>query len=366
MHLRTITTAPPVTPRRMYGGNPVLEPDPSHSWESHVVLNPAAVYVPAGEELHTLCAALNLPERTVTYLQRAGGACIMLYRAQGDLDEVKKHAPSSLGLALFTPELELVWRFPEPVIRPEEPFHNLGVEDPRATHIHDTYYLYYTGYAAGIPGGPPETRKIQICLATTRNFLTWNLLGPVDGDLNTVPNKNAALFPEPVHGRWLLLHRPMDGPDAMAIHLAEADRPEGPWRSRGLLMESYTYREFARSWIGAGGPPIPLGGGRFLMIYHQGHFTEDGHREYDLAAALLDFNKREPVQARIEPLMRPTGRFEQQGDSKLGVDNVLFTCAGYVLRDHVIVPYAGADSRIFAARLHLPTLLNTLESMASG
>lgn len=361
--MRTITTPPPVTPERMHGGRPVLEPDPAHAWASRVVLNPAAVHVEAGAELEALYDAWGLPGDRRDHLRTAGGACVMLYRAQGDA--VDGHAPSRLGLAVFTPLLEPVWRRDEPVLSNDAPFHNLGVEDPRCTKVGDTYYLYYTGYAEDTPGAPPEARRVRVCLATTRDFVRWTLHGPARGDLNAVNNKNAALLPEPVDGRWLLLHRPMEGPDAMAIHLAEADDPAGPWRSRGLLMKSFEYREFARSWIGAGGPPLPLGDGRFLMIYHQGHFTPEGTREYDLAAALLDFGDDTPVRSRIEPLMRPTGAAEQQGDADLGVDNVLFTCANYRLGDRLVIPYAGADSRIFGAVTGFGALVEALEHAAA-
>jgi predicted GH43/DUF377 family glycosyl hydrolase len=285
----------------------------------------------------------------------------MLYRAQGKIEPAKQHAPSYLGLALFTPTLELVRRYTEPALAPEAAFHNLGVEDPRCTRVDDTFYLYYTGYATDHPGDPEAPRQVRICLATTQDFLDWHLHGPIAGDVNTVENKNAALLPRPVGGRWLLLHRPMEGPDAMAVHLAEAEQPEGPWRSLGLLMQSYRYQEFERSWIGAGGPPLPLDDDRFLMIYHQGHFTPEGRREYDLAAALLDFAASAPVRARIEPLMRPTEDAERQGDAVLGVDNVLFTCANYFWQDQLIIPYAGADSRIFGASISAEALVDALE-----
>ena len=64
------------------------------------------------------------------------------------------------------------------------------------------------------------------------------------------------------------------------------------------------------------------------MIYHQGYFAPDGRREYDIAAALLDFSDDDPVRARIEPLLRPEGKLEQAGDPDLGVDNVLFIRTG--------------------------------------
>ncbi len=339
---------------------------PAHSWESRVVLNPAAIRVESGPALDALFDIWELTESRRDRLRDAGGACVMLYRAQGDVEPAKGIAPSYLGLAILTPKLDLVQRWPHPVIEPSASFHNLGVEDSRCTKIGDRYYLYYTGYASaeGKESGH-EGGVTRICLATTTDFLNWDLRGPVDGDLNQFPNKNAALFPERVHGKWLLLHRPMEGPHAMTIHLAEADQPGGPWRSRGRFMESFPYREFARSWIGAGGPPIALGDDRFLMIYHQGHFTAEGAKEYDLAAAMIDFNAPEPVVGRIEPLMRPTGKIEQVGDRALGVDNVLFTCANYRDGPNLMVPYAGADSRIFGATVPLDSLVTALSPEAT-
>lgn len=359
--MRTITWTPPVVPERLHGGRAVLEAVVDHAWESRVVLNPAAVLVESEAELEVLFEAWGLDSADRVRLQESGGACVMLYRAQGQAEREKHHAPSYLGLAVFTPELEFVWRRSHPVILPAEPFHNLGVEDARCTRIGDTYLLYYTGYATKDPEEPTADRRVRICLATTRNFMEWDLRGPVAGDVNDFDNKNAALLPETVGGKWLLLHRPMEGPDAMAIHLAEARDPGGPWISRGLLMRSHRYHEFERSWIGGGGPPVPIGDGRFVMIYHLGHFTSDGDREYDLAAGLLDFGKDPVVRARIEPLMRPDAPGEQLGDAELGVDNVLFTCANYVWRDRLIIPYAGADSRIFGASVDLAGLVGALE-----
>jgi beta-1,2-mannobiose phosphorylase / 1,2-beta-oligomannan phosphorylase len=357
LETRSITLAPPVNPRRLHDGLPVLQPDPGVHWASRVVLNPAAVMVDDDATLLKLIDRLHLDERTVRSIRARAAVTVMLFRAQGDLDPSLDHAPSRIGLALFTPELELLYRASEPVIDVGEPFHNLGVEDARCSRVGDTFYLYYTGYCQESDG-----RRVRICLATSENLVDWQLHGPLAGDLNDVDNKNPALFPEPVQGKWLMLHRPMEGPGAMAIHLAEADSPAGPWRSRGLLMHSFAYHEFERSWIGAGGPPVSLGGERFLAIYHQGHFTRDGRREYDLAAALFDFGLDDPVVARIEPLMRPSGPIEQAGELALGVDNVLFTCANYVLGEDLIIPYAGADSRILGASVHLQALVSALEN----
>ena len=358
--VHSIREMPRLSPERLHDGHAVLEAVADHAWECRVVLNPAAVLIEDGPELEALLGAWGLADEHKDRLRTAGGACVMPYRAQGEEEPRKSHAPSYVGLAVFTPGLELIWRRPEPVIRPEEPFHNLGVEDPRCTKVDDTYYLYYTGYATEREGDEEADTRVRICLATTQDFLTWDLHGPVEGDVNDVDNKNAALLPEPVAGRWRLLHRPMQGSGAMAIHLAEADDPAGPWLSTGVLMRSRRYAEFDRSWIGGGGPPLSIGGERFVMIYHLGHYTPQGDREYDLGAALLDFSIEPIVTERIEPFMRPDGPRERLGDAELGVDNVLFTCANYRWRDRLVIPYAGADSRVFGAEVAFEQLVEVL------
>lgn len=372
----------PVEVERMHGGRPVLSPDPERDWESRVVLNPAAAYLDAADLERLLPRWPNLPGDAVRQLRDAGGAAVLLYRAQGEAFVHHGHHASSLGLALCTPNLEVVYRHPEPVLAPDAPFHNLGVEDPRCTRVGDTFYLYYTGYTTAPPeGGWTHTgdghpalypddeaqRRVQICLATSDDLFAWTTDGPVRGGLNATDNKNAVLFPEPVRGRWYLLHRPLDGPAPMAVHYATADAPEGPWRSHGLLFASERYADFAASWVGSAGPPVPLGDGRFATVYHQGHYDYDGRKLYNLSAALLavqpDGTLR--VEARIEPLLVPTGAAERDGDPLLGVDNVVFSCANYRLGDDLIVPYAGADSRIFGARIPFAPLVEALEARAA-
>lgn len=345
---------------RLHGGKPVLTPREGSDWESRVVLNPGVVLVDDSAMLQTLIRKWGLDDHQKKQLTDAGAAAVMLYRAQGRVVPSKGLAPSYMGLAVFTPGLDLVWRRETPVISPVDPFHNLGVEDGRCSYISGEFRFLYTGHYRDEKRGQ---NSVQICLATTNDFVNWKLHGPLKGNLNDVNNKNAVFFPERVHGKWMMLHRPMAGPDPKSIHLAEAADINGPWETRGKLMASYVYREFRQSWIGAGGPPVALGNNRFLVIYHQGHFAPNNEREYDLAATIIDFP--EPgvsrVGRRIEPLMRPTGAEEQKGDASLGVDNVLFTCANYLYGDDVIIPYAGADSRIFGARINLKQLLDELE-----
>jgi predicted GH43/DUF377 family glycosyl hydrolase len=311
-------------------------------------------------------------------LLEAGGACVMVYRAQGT-DFARDtpqgtHQASSLGLAVFTPDLTLVRRWPLPVLAPEESFHDLGLEDPRCTRVGDTYYLHYTGYSSSGRIDRSSGGRIQLCLATTLDFITWKLHGPLERelasgreqDVNLYDDKNGALFPQPVDGKWLLWHRPMSGEHPMAMHLAEAERPEGPWLSRGCVMASHRFREQAVSWVGAAGPPIALGAGLFLALYHQGHISFEGKRLYNLSAMLVRPTAERPVIARIEPILLPEGDLEQVGDPLLGVDNVVFSCANYLVGDRLVVPYVGGDSRIFGAVFSLSALVACLEAAADA
>ena len=158
----------------------------------------------------------------------------------------------------------------------------------------------------------------------------------------------------------------MEGEDAMAVHWATSESPAGPWTSEGVLFRSYRYRGVCpvvgRGRRSAGSRSAAAGSSWSTT---RATTPRTGRREYDLSAALLDFSQDDPVRARIEPLMRPTGAYETEGDDDLGVDNVLFACANHRWGDRLVLPYAGADSRIFGATLPFEGLVAALEAEAA-
>lgn len=342
---------------RLNDKRPLIERITSHAWESKVTFNPACILVEDRDALANIIAALPFPPAVKHRLELEEALCFLLYRAQGTRTPERDYTASSLGLAVLTPDLKLLARHTSPLISPEYDFENLGVEDARLTRVDGGFILLYTAYGRGSP-----RNTIRIALASSRDLVHWEKHGLLRADFNSVDNKNAMLFEHTVGGKYLILHRPMEGDHAMAIHWAEADNPFGTWRTRGLLMQARPNPSFAETWVGGGAPPLSIGNNRFLMIYHIGNRAADGRREYDLGIAIVDPTAPQPVLRRDEPLLRPETPYETIGDKELGVNNVVFICGAYFYRGELYFPYAGADSVVLGGRIEAAELKEYLRT----
>jgi predicted GH43/DUF377 family glycosyl hydrolase len=337
--------------QRLNSGKPILVKVESNPWESKVVFNPGCVLVEGEDEVGEIVESMKPDKETLDKLRNHRALVFVVYRAQG-MDEFKR---SSLGLAIFTPDLKLIKRFPHPIVKPEEKFENLGVEDPRITKVGKSYFMFYTGYASGSEGN-----KINICIAETKDFVHWRKHGLLKGEINEVDNKNAVLFPEKINGKFVLLHRPMEGEKSMVIHYAISDDILGEWKDFGVLIDCEVKPGFVKSWNGAGAPPLKIDEKNFLMIYHIGNFKSDSTREYHLGIALIEKDDRSYIKLvkKFEPFLKPETEFETKGDEELGVNNVVFICGAYFYDDYLYFPYAGADSVILGGRVLKSEILN--------
>lgn len=332
--------------QRLSGGRPLLRREDDHPWENKVTFNPAAVLVRDRPMLDRAVAALPFDPAVRNTLRAEQALCFLFYRAQGRQTPDYDHRRSAIGLAVLTPKLELLARHVEPILRPDDAFDDLGVEDPRVTRIGDRLYMFYCAYGSG-----KEKNSIRIAVASSDDSVHWTKHGLLNGEFNRIDNKNAMLFPQKVNGKYLLLHRPMEGSDALAVHVAESDDILGTWTSRGAVMKPLPNPEFKDVWIGGGAPPLLLPDGRFLVIYHIGNRKTTGEREYDLGIAIADPSSREFIVKRNEPLFRPGTPAETTGDADLGVNNVVFVCGAYFFDGDLYFPYAGADSVVLAGRI---------------
>ena len=101
------------------------------------------------------------------------------------------------------------WRIdsqPTLVANPREyPEEIWGIEDPRITYIPELeqYAVAYTSFARGGPG---------VSLALTRDFKNFERYGVI----MSPEDKDAAMLPRRIGGRWALIHRPMT---ALGAHM---------------------------------------------------------------------------------------------------------------------------------------------------
>ncbi|HUL43687.1 MAG TPA: glycosidase [Bacteroidota bacterium] len=342
---------------RLNNGLPLVQRIADHPWENKVTFNPACAFVSDASELSRIISALPFSLGIKKSLSTESGLCFLLYRAQGKPSPEYDFSHSSVGLAVLNPQLKLLARHTEPVLLPDQSYDNLGVEDGRITKVGDRYVMVYTAYSSGTPES-----KIRLALASTTDFVHWEKHGLLKGSLNEIHNKNGMIFEQTVGRKFVMLHRPMQGPHAMAIHWAESDDVFEEWNDRGVLMEPIRNPAFTDTWIGGGAPPISVGKDRFLMIYHIGNRKASGDREYDLGIAVADFASGKIILRRAEPLLRPETPAETIPDAELGVANVLFVCGAYFFREDLYLPYAGADSVVLAGKIPKNELRRYLES----
>ncbi|MFO7173801.1 MAG: glycosidase [Bacillota bacterium] len=283
---------------------PILTPDPSRPWERAAVFNPAAIY--------------------------DNGLFHLLYRAT----DIGCHARygrylNSIGYAVSTDGIHFM-KLDQPVMGPGAvPQELRGPEDGRLVKIGDTYHLTYTGFGGRFEG------DWRICRATSKNLITWERHGVVLDE----PNKNAALFPEQIGGRWVLLHRRY--PDIWVCFSDDLQTWYG--HTRILSPIPGTWQD-AR--VGIAGPPIKTPQGWFL-IYHAAYSRDNSYR---LGAALLDLEDPTKVLARqAEPILEPELEWERRG----WVPNVVFSNGHAIKGDDLYVYYGAADTVIGVAGMRL-------------
>jgi len=283
-----------------YPGNPILRPNPLHEWESLNVFNAAAIY-----------------HNSLFHL---------LYRAQGgDYTSYIGYAVSEDGFH---------WnRLDQPVFSPGNEYETRGVEDPRVTYLDGKFYMTYTGYS---PIG------MRASLAVSDNLITWKHHSIMLANEN---NKDTAIFPEKIGGRYCLLHR--REPD---IWLGYSDDLLN-WTDHQVIMRP-TGKTWQHTKIGISGTPERTERG-WLLIYH----AVDANAVYRLGAVLLDLDNPAKILKRLdEPILEPRETWEIRGD----VPNVCFSC-GQVIKDGVLyVYYGGADRVMAVATCQLADILAAL------
>ena len=299
-----------------HAANPILT---AAHWPYTVnaVLNPAAASVDGG----TVLLARVEDRRGISHLTVA--------RSENGLDEWAIEA--------------------EPLLAPDEDVasEQWGFEDARVVWVDELSRFVITCTAYG-PAGP------AVFLATTEDFDTAERHGVVKHP----EDKNAALLPHRVDGRWVLLHRPRTefGGGHGEIVLSRSDDLVG-WSAPEQVLQPRAGAWWDSLRIGIGPPPLRTEHG-WLLLYHGVKDTVAGDM-YRVGLALLDLEEPTRVLRRLPTwILAPLADYERTGD----VPNVVFP-SGLLHDEHsdeIRLYYGAADSSICLATARLRDLLDAV------
>jgi predicted GH43/DUF377 family glycosyl hydrolase len=251
-------------------------------------------------------------------------------------------ARSANGVDGWTVESEPLL-FPVPGIATEQ----WGFEDPRVVWAAelDRWVITCTAYG---PAGP------AVYLATTEDFRTVERYGIIQHP----EDKNAALLPHRIDGRWILLHRPKTEYGGARGEIVLSRSPDlVSWSAPEQVLQPRDGAWWDSLRIGIGPPPLETEHG-WLLIYHGVKETVAGAL-YRVGLALLDLDEPTRVLRRLPAwVLAPRAVYERTGD----VPNAVFPC-GVVHDDasgEVRLYYGGADSTICLATARLDHLLEAV------
>ena len=247
------------------------------------------------------------------------------------------------------------WRFdatplirPEPDVHPEEIW---GCEDPRLTWLPelDQWAIAYTAFSRRGP---------LVSLALTHDFTEVKKLGPA----MPPEDKDAALFPRRLGGRWAMIHRP--SPLRGFAHMWISYSPDlHHWGDHELLLEARDGAWWDARKIGLVPPPLETSDG-WLICYHGVHETAAGPI-YRVGLALLDIDEPRTVLRRTDEwVLAPTAPYERSGD----VNKVVFP-TGWVLNpgtQQLSIYYGAGDSAIALVTADLGEVLAMMRTAPTG
>jgi predicted GH43/DUF377 family glycosyl hydrolase len=311
-----------------FEGNPIIKPDPNLAWQKRAVFNPTALY--------------------------EYGRVHLAYRAMSDDNT------SVIGYASSADGYNFEDRPREPIYTPRENFEaklvpggNSGCEDPRLTRIGDMIYLLYTAF-----NGRSEPR-VALSYIKVDDFISrcWNWSRPILISPPNVPDKDAAIFPKLIKGKYAILHR--FGVSIWLDYIDDLQFGDNKWLKGSIIMSPKDELSDTEK-VGISGPPIETREGWLLLYHCVSRKTQP--MTYYVAAALLDLKDPSKVLARRKvPILQPEMSYELYGQ----VNNVVFPCGAVVIGEELFVYYGGADSVIGVATMKLSELMNSLITWAA-
>ena len=300
---------------KRFPGNPIIAPRPGMLWESDGTINPAAIDL--GDKTH------------------------IVYRA------VAAGNYSTFGYASSSDGFSIDERLDKPIYFPRADFENRGCEDPRLMVVEGRLYMTYTGYDGSTP-------RVAISSISTDDFLKKKWSGWSMPEAITPPgvvNKDAAILPEPVKGKYMIFHRVHESICADFVSSLDFTKERV-----NQCIEIIAPRRgmWDGGKVGISSPPVKTKDG-WLMLYHGVSWSTT----YRVGAILLDLEDPTIVIARTAiPLFEPEEEYERKGL----VPNVVFPCGMVVRGGTAYIYYGGGDSVIGVATIKMSALLDMMRT----
>jgi predicted GH43/DUF377 family glycosyl hydrolase len=223
-----------------------------------------------------------------------------------------------------------------------------GFEDPRVVWLPELERWSITCTAYGPPGP-------AVYLALTTDFTTVERHGVI----KRAEDKNAALLPERIDGKWILLHRPSEGAvtgsGGEIVLSRSADLISWSTPEQVLAPRAGAWWDSRR--IGIGPPPLRTEHG-WLILYHGVKDTVSGAL-YRVGIALADLAEPTRITHRMPGwVFGPHAEYERTGD----VPNAVFPCGLVHDEDtgQLRLYYGAADTTIALATAQLDDVLDAV------
>ena len=225
----------------------------------------------------------------------------------------------------------------ERVIFPVSPHESNGIEDARFVKFIDddgsvTYFATYTAY----DGYTILPKSIE-----TKDFYHFKIR-PIHGE--HVQNKNLALFPRKIRGRYAMISRY----DGVNNYLMFSDDIH-VWHDARKIQEPQYPWEFIQ--LGNCGSPLETEKGWLLITHGVGPM-----RRYSLGAVLLDLEDPSRIIGQLKEPLLVANEEEREGY----VPNVVYSCGSLIRNGDLIIPYGMSDSASGFATVRMDELLNKL------
>lgn len=298
-----------------------------------------------------------------------GDRFLMYERAAGSL----KPFQTSIGLLESHDGVNFTSVSDKPVFAGEMlGFSGGSVEDARVVKLDGLFYMCYalqpyrfdcwpTGIAVPnyYPRNYPEWEEHNVEPMITRSGIAVSEDGIHFRQLcyTTPPeidDRDNALFPEKIKGRFAILRRPMQyvgkeyGTDIPGIWISYSDDLL-EWSKPELVAVAENFR-WEGTKIGAAATPLKTEKG-WLVLYH----GVDAGSVYRVGAMLLDLEDPRKVLARTKgPIMEPEEYYEKSG---LVIPNTVFPTANIIKDDLLYIYYGCCDTCIGLATVELDALL---------